>query len=190
MKSGTRRQLALASVVIAAFANLAPSRSIAEEPHQIFPPLQIFKELCLDTPWSLQAIADLAKQHDYALISAEDVPMPDGSSSHLVNWEAKTAIGPVAITTLEGYSKAQGYTSTCSVSAPTNSTDFIQAWLKGSFGNPTSAQEKSPKATEIHWTNRSEDMRIDLILLTRMADHDSALITVMKHKDAPKLQGR
>jgi len=160
--------------------------SAAEETHAIYPPLQIFKELCLDVPWGLQAIADLAKQHDYALISAEDISLPDGSPAHLVNWEAKTVIGPVAITTVEGYSETHGYTSTCSVSAPTNSTDFIQSWLSGSFGNPTSTLKKSSNAAEIHWTNISEDMKIDVILLTRMSDHDSSLITVMKHKDSPK----
>ena len=140
----------------------------------------------MDVPWSLQAIADLAKQHDYALISAEDIPMPDSSPIHQVNWEAKTAIGPVGIITAEGYSESHGYTLTCSVSAPTNSTDFIQGWLKGSFGNPTSTLSKPSNAAEIHWTNISEDMKIDVILLTRMPSQNSALLTVMKHKDSPK----
>jgi hypothetical protein len=186
VKSLTRSRFALCAVVLAICAAPIPICSAAEETHAIFPPLQIFKELCLDVPWGLQAIADLAKQHDYALISAEDIPLPDGSPAHLVNWEAKSVIGPVAITTVEGYSETHGYTSTCSVSAPTNSTDFIQTWLNGSFGNPTSTLKKSSSAAEIHWTNISEDMKIDVILLTRMPDHDSALLTVMKHKDSLK----
>jgi hypothetical protein len=182
----TRSQLVSWAVALAIFTTAFPICSAAEETRAIFPPLQIFKELCLDVPWSLQAIADLAKQHGYALISAEDIPMPDGTPSHLVNWEAKTAIGPVGITTIEGYSEAHGYTSTCSVSAPTYSTGFIQTWLNGSFGNPTSTLNKSSEAAEIHWTNISEDMKIDVILLTRMPGHNSALLTVMKHKDLPK----
>jgi hypothetical protein len=175
----------LFAITAAVFATPFPLCFAAEETRAIFPPLQIFEALCLGVPWSLQAIADLAKQHDYALISAEDIPTPDGSPSHLVNWEAKTAIGPVSITTFEGYNETHGYTSTCSVSAPTDSTDFNENWLNGSFGNPTSTLNKSPKAAEIHWTNQSEDMKIDVILLTRMPDHNSALLTVMKHKDSP-----
>jgi hypothetical protein len=182
----TRSLLVSFALAFAISATLFPICFATEETRAIFPPLQIFKELCLDVPWSLQAISDLAKQHGYALISAEDIPMPDGSPSHLVNWEAKTAIGPVAITTVEGYSEAHGYTSTCSVSAPTDSANFVQNWLNGSFGNPTSTVNKSSSAAEIHWTNTSADMKIDVILLTRMPDHDAALITVMKHKDSPK----
>jgi hypothetical protein len=182
----TRSLVASFTMAFAIFGTSFEICSAAEETHAIYPPLQIFKELCLDVPWSLQAIADLAKQHDYALISAEDIPMPDGSPSHLINWEAKTAIGPVGITTVEGYSETHGYTSTCSVSAPTDSTDFIQSWLNSSFGNPTSTLNKSSNASEIHWTNVSEDMKIDVILLTRMPGHNSALLTVMKHKDSPK----
>jgi hypothetical protein len=186
VKVVTRSILASFTVAVALSASTPPICSAAEETHAIFPPLQIFKELCLDVPWSLQAIADLAKQHDYALISAEDIPMPDSSPIHQVNWEAKTAIGPVGIITAEGYSESHGYTLTCSVSAPTNSTDFIQGWLKGSFGNPTSTLSKPSNAAEIHWTNISEDMKVDVILLTRMPSQNSALLTVMKHKDSPK----
>jgi hypothetical protein len=186
VKTVTRTLLASFTMAVAISANVSLICSAAEETHAIFPPLQIFKELCLDVPWSLQAIADLAKQHDYALISAEDIPTPDGSPMHQVNWEAKTAIGPVGIITAEVYSESHGYTSTCSVSAPTNSTDFIQGWLKGSFGNPTSTLNKPSNATEIHWTNISEDMKIDVVLLTRMPSQNSALLTVMKHKDLLK----
>jgi hypothetical protein len=181
-----RSLLASFTVAVAISASVSSICSAAEETHATFPPLQIFKELCLDVPWSLQSIADLAKQHDYALISAEDIPMPDGIPMHQINWESKTAIGPVGIITAEVYSESHGYTSTCSVSAPTNSTDFIQDWLKGSFGNPTSTLSKSPNAAEIHWTSTSEDMKIDVILLTRTPSQNSAPLTVMKHKDSPK----
>ncbi len=115
--------------------------------------------------------------------------MPDGTPMHQVNWEAKTAIGPVGIITAQAYSESYGYTSTCSVSAPANSTDFIQDWLKGSFGNPTSTLSKPPNAAEIHWTNISEDMKIDVVLLTRLPSQNSALLTVMKHKDSLKNRG-
>jgi hypothetical protein len=186
VKSRMRNLVASFTMAFAIFWTSFKFCVAAEETRAIYPPLQIFKELCLDVPWSLRAIADLARQHDYALISAEDNPMPDGSPSHLINWEAKTSIGPVGITTVEGYSENHGYTSTCSVSAPTDSTDFIQSWLSSSFGNSTSTLKKSPDALEIHWTNVSEDMKIDVILLTRMPDHNSALITVIKHKDPPK----
>ena len=186
MKTVTWSVLASFTMAVAISASLSSICSAAEETNAIFPPLQIFKELCLDVPWSLQAIADLAKQHNYALISAEDIPMPDGNPMHQVNWEAKTAIGPVGIITAEGYSESHGDTSTCSVSAPMDSTDFIQGWLKGSFGNPTSTLSKPPNATEIHWTNISEDMKIDVILLTRMPSQNSALLTVMKHRNSPK----
>jgi hypothetical protein len=190
VKIVTRTLLASFTVAVAISASQARICSAAEETHAIFPPLQIFKELCLDVPWSLQAIADLAKQHNYALMSAEDISMPDGSPMHQVNWEAKTAIGPVGIITAESSSEAHGYTSTCSVSAPTNSTDFIKSWLNGSFGNPTATLNKPQSAAEIHWTNISEDMKIDVILLTQMPGHNAALLTVMKHKDSPKSPAR
>jgi hypothetical protein len=40
--------------------------------------------------------------------------------------------------------------------------------------------------TEIHWTHSFEDARIDVILLTRLPSQNSALLTVMKHKDSPE----
>jgi hypothetical protein len=162
----------------------------ADETHAIYPPLQIFKELCLDAQWSLQAVAQLAEHHHYALISSEDVPTPDGSPAHKGIWEAKTAIGPVGIISVEGDSESHGHTMTCTVSAPSDSTDFIQACLKGSLGHPTSTLSKPPNATEIHWTHTFEDGKVDVILLTRMPSQNSALLTVMKHRDSPKGQLR
>jgi hypothetical protein len=160
--------------------------SSADETHAIYPPLQIFKEFCLDAEWSLQAVAQLAEQHHYALISSEDVPTPDGSPAHKGIWEAKTAIGPVGIISVEGDSESHGHTMTCTVSAPSDSTDFIQAWFKASFGDPSSTLNKPPNATEIHWTHTFEDGKVDVILLTGMPSPNSALLTVMKHKDSPK----
>ena len=162
------------------FGNICSS---ADETHAIYPPLQIFKEFCLDAEWSLQAVAQLAEQHHYALVSSEDVPTPDGSPAHKGIWEAKTAIGPVGIIGVEGDSKSHGHTMTCTVSTPADSTDFIQAWLKGSFGDPTSTLKKPENATEFHWTHTFEDAKVDVILLTRMPSQNSALLTVMKHKD-------
>jgi hypothetical protein len=176
-----------ALVVAGAFGLwLGNTCSSADETHAIYPPLQIFKEICLDAEWSLQAIAELADQHHYALISSEDVPTPDGSPAHKGIWEANTVIGPVSITDIEGGRESNGHTMTCTVSTPSNSTNFIQAWLKGSFGNPTSTLNKPPNATEIHWTHTFEDGTVDVILLTRMPSENSALLTVMKHKDSPK----
>jgi hypothetical protein len=165
------------------FGNICSS---ADETHAIYPPLQIFKEFCLDAEWSLQAVAQLAEQHHYALVSSEDVPTPDGSPAHKGVWEAKTVIGPVGIIGVEGDSQSHGHTVTCSVTAPLDSTDFMQSWLKSSFGDPTSTLKKPENATEVHWMHTFEDGKIDVILLTRLPGQNSAVLSVMKHKDSPK----
>jgi hypothetical protein len=174
-------------LVAAAFGLAFGSNSFsAEETHAIFPPLQIFKEFCLDAEWTLHAIAQLAEQHHYDLLASEDGSTPDGSRAHKGIWEAKTAVGKVGIIGVEGLSQSHGHTMTCTVTAPLDSTDFIQKWLRGSFGDPTSTLSRPPNATELHWTHKFDDGKIDVILLTRVPDGSSALLSVMKHMDSPK----
>jgi hypothetical protein len=175
--------LTVAAALGLGFGNICSS---ADETHAIYPSLQIFKEFCLDAEWSLQAVARLAERHSYALISSEDVPTPDGSPTHKAIWEAKTAIGPVGIISVEGISESHGHTMTCTVTTPSGATDFIQGWLKSSFGDPTTTLNKPPNATEFHWTHSFEDGKVDVILLTRTPNENSALLTVMKHRDSPK----
>lgn len=127
-----------------------------------------------------------AEQHNFALVSSEDVPTPDGSPGHKGIWEAKTVIGPIGIIGVEGTSESHGHTVTCSVTAPLDSTDFVRSWLNSSFGDPTSTLKKPENATEFHWTHSFEDGRIDVIFLTRLPGQNSALLSVMKHEQAPK----
>lgn len=178
-----RASLMTAAVFLGSLARIC---SAADETHAIFPPLQIFKEFCLDAGWSLGAIAHLAEQHNFALVSSDDVPTPDGSSAHKGIWEAKTVIGPIGIISVEGISESNGHTVTCSVTAPLDSTDFMRSWLNSSLGDPTSTLKKSESATEFHWTHAFEDGKVDVILLTQMPGQNSALLTVMKHRDSPK----
>ena len=177
-------------IAVAFVVSLARICSAADETHVIYPPLQIFKEFCLDAEWSLEAIAHLAEQHNFALISSEDVPTPDGSPAHKGIWEAKTVIGPIGIIGVEGVSGSHGHTVTCSVTAPLDSTDFMQSWLKSSFGDPTSTLKKPENATEFHWMHTFEDGKIDVILLTRLPGQNSAVLSVMKHKEEPKGRSR
>jgi hypothetical protein len=76
------------------------------------------------------------------------------------------------------------YTESCSVTAPSDAAEFMQSWLKGSFGDPTFTLKKSEDATEIHWADASEGMKAEVILLTRMPDKKFALLSVIKHMKA------
>ncbi len=176
------------SVMLACAAVLCLPRigSSADETHANYPPLQIFKELCLDAGWSLEAIAQLAERHHYALVSSVDVPTPDGNGAHRNVWQADASMGPIGIIGIEGSSESHGHTVTCTVTAPSDSADFIQAWLEGTFGESTSTSNTPQSATEIHWTHSFEDGKVDVSLLTKVPGQNSALLTVMKHKDAPK----
>jgi hypothetical protein len=131
-----------------------------------------------------------AEQHHFVLISSEDVPTPDGSSAHKGIWEAKTVVGPIGIIGVEGSRESHGHTVTCSVTAPSDSTDFLQKWLKSSFGDPTSTAKSADNATEIHWSHSFGDGKIDVILLTRVPGQNSALLTVMKHREEPKARSQ
>lgn len=182
-----RASLTLSVAFLASFARIC---SASDETHVIFPPLQIFKEFCLDAEWSLDAIAHLAEQHSFALVSSEDVPTPDGSPAHKAIWEAKTAVGPIAIIGVEGINKSHGRTITCSVTAPSDSTDFMRSWLKSSFGDPTSTSKTPENAMEFHWMHSFEDGKVDIVLLTRLPSQNSAVLTVMKHKQARKGEPR
>jgi hypothetical protein len=44
---------------------------------------------------------------------------------------------------------------------------------------------KPPNATEVHWTHSFDEGKIDVILLTRVPNENNALLTIMKHMDAP-----
>jgi hypothetical protein len=160
--------------------------SSADETHAIYPPLQIFKELCLDAGWSLEAVAQLAERHHYALISSVDVPTPDGDGAHRNIWQAEASVGPIGIIGIEGTSESHGHTVTCSVTAPSDSANFVQAWLEGSFGDPTSTTNTQQNGTEIHWTHTYEDGKVEVTLLKQVPGQNSSLMTVMKHKDPPK----
>jgi hypothetical protein len=180
---GHRTSVALAGALVLSLSCICSS---ADETHAIYPPLQIFKEFCLDAGWSLETLARLAEQHHYALISSKDVTTPDGSVAHQSIWQAEASIGPIGIIGIEGISESRGHTVTCTVTAPSDSTDFMQAWLTGSFGDPTSTLNTPQSATEIHWTHTFEDGKVDVSLLMRVPGQNTALLTVMKHKDASK----
>jgi hypothetical protein len=156
--------------------------SAADETHVIYPPLGIFKEFCFDAEWSLAAIAHLAEQNSFKLVSSEDVPTPDGGQARKSVWEANTSIGPIGIIGVEGSSKFHGHTITCSVTTPSDSAAFVRSWLTSSFGDPTSTLKKQDGAMEYHWMHSLEDAKIDIFLLTSIAGQNSALLSIVKHK--------
>jgi hypothetical protein len=175
-----------AIVITSSFAMCyAGTCGATDDTHVIFPPLQIFRDLCTDAGWSIHEVSLLAAQRRFALLSSEDIPMPDGSSAHKNIWEAETLVGRLGIVVIEGASRSHGHTFTCSVTAPLESTTFIQSWCNGSFGNPTVTLNKPPNATEVHWTHSFDEGKIDVILLTRVPNENNALLTIMKHMDAP-----
>ncbi len=172
--------LTSAGAYLLGFANVC---SAANETHVVFPPLQLFRDFCVDGGWSLDEASQLAEQRHLALISSEDVPIPHRGPAHKKVWQAETAVGRIGIIVIDGTSGSHGHTFTCSVTAPSYSTSFIQSWCKSSFGDPTLTLNKPPNAIEIHWTHPFEDGKVDVILLTRVPSDNSALLTVMKHRE-------
>jgi hypothetical protein len=170
----------------AAALNFAGVCSAADETHVIFPPLQLFKDFCLDAGWSLSDVSQLAAQRHLELMSSEDVPMPDGSPAHKNIWQAETVFGHIGIVVIEGASSTHGHTFTCTVTAPPDSAAFIHSWCSSSFGDSTLTLNKPPKATETHWTHSFDDGKVDVILLTQAPNENYALLSVMKHMDVPK----
>lgn len=180
-----RISLAIASAYLLGFASVC---SAASETHVVFPPLQLFKDFCVDGGWSLDEASRLAEQRHLALISSEDVSVPDGGPAHKNIWQAETAVGHIGVIVIDGISGSHGHTFTCSVTAPSYSTAFIQSWCRNSFGEPTLTLNKPPDVSEIHWTHPFEDGKVDVILLTRVPNENSALLTAMKHREESRGQ--
>ncbi len=79
-----------------------------EPPHIIFPPLQLYTEVCIKAGYSLTELSRLAELHHAVLSSSEGVPMPDGSRSQKLVWQVQTAIGPIGIIGIAGVSASNG----------------------------------------------------------------------------------
>jgi hypothetical protein len=171
------------AVIGACLSGLARPGEVAEEAHQIFPPLQLFKDLCVDAGWSLAHVTELADQRHLALISSESVPTPHESPALKNIWEARTVVGPIGIVVIEGGNSSGAHTFTCSVTAPSDSANFIQLWLQSSLGDPAFKLNKPENAAEIHWTNAFDGGKAEVILLTRVPGENSALLSVMKHQN-------
>ncbi len=158
----------------------------ADQAPVVFPPLQFFTEVCVGAGYSLDELSQLAKQHHIELVSSESLPTPDGSKAQKTIWQAQTAVGPIGLVAVAGASPTHGLTFTCSVTAPSDSASFIQAWGVRSFGDPQTTLSKPEGATEIHWTHTIEDEKEEVILLTRIPAQTSALLTLMRHIEARK----
>lgn len=178
IKPSRRRLLVSVAASLARFASIC---SAADQPH-VYPPLQIFKDFCLAS-WSLEQVAQMATQQHLSVISSENVPTPDLPAAKRI-WEAQTVIGPIGVIGIEGESKIHGHTFTCSVTSPTDSTDFIRSWLKSSFGEPSSTLNLPDNATEFHWMHQFENGKVDVALLTRLPNENHAMLSVTKHEDS------
>jgi hypothetical protein len=185
IKLSLRRQmlLALAFGFSGCFATFSFA---AEQAPVVFPPLQFFTEVCVGAGYSLDELSQLAKQHHIELVSSESLPMPDGSKAQKTIWQAQTAVGPIGLIAVAGASATHGQTFTCSVTAPSDSASFVQAWCVRSFGDAQTTLSKPEGATEIHWTHKIDDEKEEVILLTRMPGQTSALLTLMRHVEARK----
>jgi hypothetical protein len=72
-----------AAIFAMAFAMSVARIGLASDPTpRVFPPLQTFKEICVDAGWSLNDVVQLAEQRRFARVSQEDVPLPDVNSAH------------------------------------------------------------------------------------------------------------
>jgi len=146
----------------------------------VFPPLQIFKEFCTDGSWSLDDLLQLGEQHHFALVTAEDVPMPTGIKAHMIIMQAETAVGPTVLTIIAGENKANEYRLTCTVTAPADSADFMQKWLTQSLGDPTLTLKNPQNATETRWAQTFDGGKIEVALNTRVPDEKHATLSIMK----------
>jgi hypothetical protein len=168
------------AVAAASAVSLARVCLAADASPMVFPPLQIFKEFCADASWSLDDLSKAAEQRHFALVSSKDVPMPDGNSAHMIMWQAQTPVGPTVVTVVAGENKAHDYRLTCTVDAPADSADFMQSWLRQSFGSPTLTLNKPQNATEIHWTQAFDGGKIEVTLYTRAPDEKHATLSITK----------
>jgi hypothetical protein len=160
--------------------SLARIRLAADANPAVFPPLQIFKEFCTDGSWSLDDPLQLAEQHHFALVTPEDVPMPDGIKAHMIMLQAETAVGPTVLAIIAGENKANLYRLTCKVSAPADSADFMRSWLRQSLGDPTSTLKKPQNATEIHSAQTFDGGTVEVALNARVPDEKHATLSIMK----------
>jgi hypothetical protein len=69
---------------------------------------------------------------------------------------------------------------TCTVTAPADSADFMQSWIRQSFGDPTSTFNKAQNATEIHWAKTFDGGKIEVTLNTRAPDENHVSISITK----------
>jgi hypothetical protein len=152
----------------------------------VFPPLQIFKEFCTNGSWSLDDLMQLAEQQHFALVTSEDVPLPDGVKAHMIMWQAETAVDPTVLTIIAAQNKANEYRLTCTVTAPGDTADLLQSWLRQSFGDPTHTSKNPKNGTEIHWAQTFDGGKIDVALNTRVPDEKHATLSVMKQIDMTK----
>ena len=147
---------------------------------RVFPPLQIFKEICVDAGWSLNDVVQLAEQRHFARVSQEDVPLPDGNSAHKLLWQAETEVGPVVLVVIAGENKAHIYRLTCSVTAPSQYSALMQAWVSNSAGKPTATLAKPNNAIETHWANTFDEGKIEFILNTQAPDDKHVMLSITK----------
>lgn len=175
----SRRILLVVAISFAVWS--AADGATAEQPHNIFPPLQLFTEVCIKAGYSLQELSRLADLHHALLESSEGMPMPDGSRSQKLVWQAQTEVGPIGIIGIAGVTAANAQTFTCSVTAPPSSVGFIQAWCERSFGEPASILDRRQHVAEIRWTRNIGDEKEEVILLTQTPDNTSSLLSLVRH---------
>jgi len=171
------------TALIAAVAFLACFTCVcyaADAKPAVFPPLQIYKDFCAEGSWSLDDLSKLAEQRHFKVVTSEDVPMPDGIPAHMIMWQAETAVGPTVITVIAAENKAHDYRLTCTVTAPVDSADFMQSWIRQSFGDPTSMFNKPQNATEMHWAKTFDGGKIEVTLNTRAPDENHVSISITK----------
>jgi hypothetical protein len=170
-----------ATIFAMAFAMSVARIGLASDPTpRVFPPLQIFKEICVDAGWSLNDVVQLAEQRRFARVSQEDVPLPDGNSAHKILWQAETEVGPVVIVVIAGENKAHIYRLTCSVTAPSQYSGLMQAWVSNSAGKPTATLTKPNNATAIHWANTFDEGKIEFTLNTEAPDDKHVMLSIAK----------
>lgn len=162
------------SFIIAAILvpNLARISLAADAKPIVFPPLQIFKDFCTDGSWSLSDLMQLAQQRHFALVTSEDLPLPDGIKAHMINWRADTEVGPIVLNIIAGENKSHDYRLTCTVTTPANYADFMQSWVKQSLGSPTSTLNKPNNATEIHWAQKFDGGTVEVTLNTLLPNDE------------------
>lgn len=167
-------------IAVALIPSLARVGWAADANPMVFPPLQIFKEFCTNGSWSLDDLSQLAEQKHFALVTSEDVPLPDGIKAHMLMWQAETAVGPTVLTIVAAQNKANLYRLTCTVTAPAEYADFMQSWLRQSFGEPTLTSKNPQNATEIHWAQTFDDGKVEVALKTRVPDEKHATLAISK----------